>query len=245
LQIPFAKTDTTGRNALFIGTNDGSNPFGLNVNLLGHASNNNRTVTLSATGIGATLEVLQLSALRYDFTQTNDSNVTAARLSPTSTVTTLEALPSNAGVHLKPNGSGFIQLGASTYSTSSFSIYLQYAYPFSKTDGTARNVAFFGSNDASNPFGLNMNVTGNATAASRIFKLGLGAVGVDEAGILQFAATRVEALCPFVAVAATTSIPSIRLPHGAAPSSPTDGDMWTTTAGLYVRINGATVGPLS
>jgi hypothetical protein len=37
----------------------------------------------------------------------------------------------------------------------------------------------------------------------------------------------------------------LRLPHGAAPTSPTNGDMWTTTAGLYVRINGTTVGPLS
>ena len=45
--------------------------------------------------------------------------------------------------------------------------------------------------------------------------------------------------------AATTSIPSVRLPHGTAPSSPTNGDMWTTTGGLYVRINGSTVGPLA
>lgn len=45
--------------------------------------------------------------------------------------------------------------------------------------------------------------------------------------------------------AATTSIPSIRLPHGTAPTSPVNGDMWTTTAGLFVRINGVTVGPLS
>lgn len=47
----------------------------------------------------------------------------------------------------------------------------------------------------------------------------------------------------FVAVAPTTSIPSIRMPHGTAPSAPTNGDFWTTTAGLYGRINGATVGP--
>lgn len=38
---------------------------------------------------------------------------------------------------------------------------------------------------------------------------------------------------------------SLNLPHGAAPTSPVNGDMWTTTAGLYVRINGATVGPLT
>jgi hypothetical protein len=34
------------------------------------------------------------------------------------------------------------------------------------------------------------------------------------------------------------------LPHGTAPNSPVNGDLWTTTAGLYARINGSTVGPL-
>lgn len=38
---------------------------------------------------------------------------------------------------------------------------------------------------------------------------------------------------------------SFNLPHGTAPTAPVNGDMWTTTAGLYVRINGATVGPLT
>jgi hypothetical protein len=47
------------------------------------------------------------------------------------------------------------------------------------------------------------------------------------------------------ALASTTSYSSFRIPHGSAPSSPVDGDIWTTTAGLYVRINGATVGPLA
>jgi hypothetical protein len=42
----------------------------------------------------------------------------------------------------------------------------------------------------------------------------------------------------------TTSISSIRLPHGSAPTSPTNGDVWTTSAGIYVQINNATVGPL-
>jgi len=43
----------------------------------------------------------------------------------------------------------------------------------------------------------------------------------------------------------TTTAASVTIPHGAAPTSPANGDMWTTTAGLFVRINGATVGPLS
>ncbi|WP_155936688.1 hypothetical protein [Mesorhizobium ciceri] len=41
----------------------------------------------------------------------------------------------------------------------------------------------------------------------------------------------------------STTAASIRMPHGVAPSSPTNGDMWTTTAGLFYRINGATITP--
>lgn len=33
---------------------------------------------------------------------------------------------------------------------------------------------------------------------------------------------------------------SMTLPHGAAPSSPVNGDVWSTTANFFVRINGAT-----
>lgn len=40
--------------------------------------------------------------------------------------------------------------------------------------------------------------------------------------------------------AADTAAASIRLPHGVAPTSPVNGDMWTTTASAFVRINGAT-----
>jgi len=37
----------------------------------------------------------------------------------------------------------------------------------------------------------------------------------------------------------------LNVPHGVAPTTPVNGDMWTTTAGLFVRINGVTVGPLT
>ena len=53
-----------------------------------------------------------------------------------------------------------------------------------------------------------------------------------------------KSLVPHTLPAAATGFPSINLPHGAAPSSPTNGDIWTTTAGLYARVNGNTVGPL-
>jgi hypothetical protein len=43
--------------------------------------------------------------------------------------------------------------------------------------------------------------------------------------------------------APTTANATINLPHGTAPTSPANGDCWTTTAGLYCRINSSTVGP--
>jgi len=48
-----------------------------------------------------------------------------------------------------------------------------------------------------------------------------------------------------ICIAATTAIEPFNIPHGVAPTSPTNGTLWTTTAGLYVRINGSTVGPLT
>lgn len=45
-------------------------------------------------------------------------------------------------------------------------------------------------------------------------------------------------------LAAGTGSAGFNLPHGTAPSSPADGDVWTTSAGgLFARINGSTVGP--
>ena len=42
--------------------------------------------------------------------------------------------------------------------------------------------------------------------------------------------------------ASTTARASLCLPHGAAPTTPVNGDIWTTTAGLFIRINGVTNG---
>lgn len=50
--------------------------------------------------------------------------------------------------------------------------------------------------------------------------------------------SKVETLTPVAAGA------GFSLPHGATPSAPANGDVWTTSAGVYVQVNGATVGPL-
>lgn len=47
----------------------------------------------------------------------------------------------------------------------------------------------------------------------------------------------------FITSASSATRAGFNLPAGTAPTSPVDGDVWTTTAGLFARINGATVGP--
>lgn len=75
-------------------------------------------------------------------------------------------------------------------------------------------------------FGGNVNVNGNLNAAqvTAVQQLAVG-------GPAYFAASAAAG-------------PSARFPHGSAPNSPQNGDVWTTTTGMYVRINGTTVGPL-
>lgn len=43
----------------------------------------------------------------------------------------------------------------------------------------------------------------------------------------------------------TTGRATFNIPHGIAPTSPVDGDIWTSTVGLFARISGSTVGPYS
>lgn len=42
------------------------------------------------------------------------------------------------------------------------------------------------------------------------------------------------------AASAAVAGAGFRLPHGVAPATPTNGDVWTTTTGLYAYINGVT-----
>ena len=57
---------------------------------------------------------------------------------------------------------------------------------------------------------------------------------------LSLAITTVTLAGTAILPAATTSLSPLRIPHGTAHSSPTNGDIWTTTAGVFARVNGAT-----
>lgn len=66
-------------------------------------------------------------------------------------------------------------------------------------------------------------------------------------GLIRFAAggassaqVQIETTGKLTTLTPTASAASVRLPHGTAPTSPVDGDMWTTSAGAYIRVNGVT-----
>lgn len=72
--------------------------------------------------------------------------------------------------------------------------------------------------------------TGNTVVAGTLGVTGVAAVG----------GATLSASTALITPAGTTAISSLRIPHGAAPTSPVDGDVWSTTAGWFIRINGVT-----
>lgn len=69
--------------------------------------------------------------------------------------------------------------------------------------------------------------------------------GLSLTGLLAVAGATASSSTALIVPASTTAISSLRVPHGAAPTAPVNGDLWTTTAGIFGRINGSTVGPLA
>ena len=78
------------------------------------------------------------------------------------------------------------------------------------------------------------------------------AVGVNSTQIATTAFVKSLAYAPIAAptftgkvitAAPVTGSAGFNMPHGTAPTTLANGDVWTTTAGLYARINGATIGP--
>lgn len=131
------------------------------------------------------------------------------------------------------------------------------------TPGTAGGLVIVGLAESTAAAGLSLqghiDMAGGAAAVAIAGwkKSGTTSIAVAAADILcVFRAGAADKLTVFgdgglqlngllLTVASAAGGAGLRAPHGAAPSSPVNGDMWTTTAGLFVRVNGVTVGPLS
>ena len=87
----------------------------------------------------------------------------------------------------------------------------------------------------------NLSDLGNQTVART--NLGLGTAATVNTGTSGATLCLANAACTRGALttfpASTTGGPSLNIPPGVAPTSPTNGDMWTTSSGIFAQINGA------
>ncbi len=87
----------------------------------------------------------------------------------------------------------------------------------------------------------NVSVTTNSTLpAMKITQSGTGAVLVLEDQTGDTSTTVIDQYGKVSTIAPTTGNAGFNLPHGTAPNSPVNGDVWSTTFGLFARISNAT-----
>jgi hypothetical protein len=87
----------------------------------------------------------------------------------------------------------------------------------------------------------NVTITTNSTSpALFVTQTGTGNILTlhDQASDTTFVAIDQNGKVNTIASASTNA--GFNVPHGAAPSLPVNGDIWTTTSGLFMRQNGAT-----
>jgi hypothetical protein len=88
----------------------------------------------------------------------------------------------------------------------------------------------------------NVTITSNSTGAALfIEQSGTGNILTlhDQASDTTFVAIDANGKINTIA-SETTNGAGFNIPHGAAPTTPVNGDIWTTTSGLLARINGVT-----
>lgn len=109
-------------------------------------------------------------------------------------------------------------------------------------DGYARSVTFSSGAVARWILGADSSAETGSDAGSNFRILSRDDAGDPKTTILSInRATDVTTFGGKVVLPASTNTQSsLRIPHGTAPSSPGDGDVWTTTSGMFSRINGVT-----
>jgi hypothetical protein len=90
-------------------------------------------------------------------------------------------------------------------------------------------------------------LTGNVTITSNSASPALVIVQDGAGDIVQFQDVTSDTTYSFIdasgkvnTIASTTANAGFNIAHGAAPTSPANGDIWTTTSGLFARINAGT-----
>jgi predicted small secreted protein len=177
---------------------------------------------------------LGTSTLRFSTGYFTTSNSTTAGIA-TANITTVLNLPNGTAAapalrFTSDTNTGIFRIGVdtigfSTEGTSRLGLNNSTLYP------TSTNVVSLGT--SSNSF---LNIYGTLRTA---FQTYITSVGTLTSLTVGGAVTVTGAKSTFAAAAAGYA--SINLPHGTSPSSSSQGDVWTTTSGVFANVNGTAV----
>lgn len=153
----------------------------------------------------------------------------------------------NGSITLAPNGSGLVLLTGSARISTGATI------ANFRLDTNAGTEAYFGlttGNVLRWQFGkaFGAEIGGNAGASFGIYRYAdngdyLGRpLFISRASGEIFVENALSVSGKITGSASTASLATLNIPHGTAPTVPVNGDIWTTTSGLYARINNTTYG---
>lgn len=234
LSVPTSLTTSAGTTTALYGTH-----YATSVDGAGSATSaygNLNSVTLTSTGnVTNAYGVLSFFTLSGagDVTTGIGFNASAPTLSSTGAITTNVGFNANNLGHasLVTNAFGFSHAdftGAATLTIGFRSLMSSGTGKWGfQHNGTANN-AFAGPTR----FGSVVAPTETVHVTGTLATSGIAAIG-----------TTTSSTTTLNLPLGATGVSPLRIAHGVAPTSPVNGDIWTTTAGLFYQINGVTKGP--
>ena len=210
----------------------------------------NLTVDLSAylTSATAASTYQTLSGMSSYLTTSAAASTYAPIASPTFTGLATFDNPGNYAISVPGSGTGFdvrIEGQVISMRTSGTEVIRIANNGIKYPDGVTQTVAFPGFTGyaplASPALTGNVTITSNSSGAALfIEQSGTGNILTlhDQASDTTFVA--IDQNGKVNTIPSTTASAGFNVPHGTAPTTPINGDLFTTTSGLFVRINGTT-----
>jgi hypothetical protein len=216
-----------------------------------------RSLVTVSTSAGATTAATASSALAI---LTGAGTVTSANVSAATTIitgaggvttatsftaaapifTSTGAITNNFGFQAKNLGHATLVANATGFYCEDFTLgaaTLQAGFRSQMTSGTGK-WAFYSSGTASSGHAGSFRIGSTVAPTETLDVTGtLATSGINALGTTTSATTNLNL------PAGATGVSSLRIAQGVAPSSPVDGDVWTTALGPFVDTSGGTRGP--